>query len=281
MTYYAVANGREKGIFTNWDDCNKSIKGFPCAKFKKFSSLKDAENFIGDDNKSVKKTNTLHKYFTNSPESKQKCEFVSDYFVYTDGSCINNGKNNAKAGIGIYFGENDTRNVSERITGKQTNNTAELSAIIKVYYQIETDIKNGKNITIVSDSIYAINCITTYGKTCSMKGWKDDIPNKELVKKGYEIYNNYDNVKFKHIKAHTCKTDNHSLGNEKADKLANNAIGLEHCPYDTQKIYLNVPYAKKEEVKILGGMWDKNKKKWYINSSNENKDVILDKFKSN
>ena len=24
-------------------------------------------------------------------------------FIYTDGSCINNGKPNAKAGIGIYF----------------------------------------------------------------------------------------------------------------------------------------------------------------------------------
>ena len=45
--------------------------------------------------------------------------------VFTDGACSNNGRKNAKAGIGVYFGENDERNISKRITGKQTNNTAE------------------------------------------------------------------------------------------------------------------------------------------------------------
>ena len=33
-------------------------------------------------------------------------------YVYTDGACINNGKPNARAGIGVYFGENDSRNIS-------------------------------------------------------------------------------------------------------------------------------------------------------------------------
>ena len=53
--------------------------------------------------------------------------------VFTDGSCSMNGTSNAKAGIGIYFGKNDIRNVSQRIKGKQTNNTAELSAVIEVF----------------------------------------------------------------------------------------------------------------------------------------------------
>ena len=69
------------------------------------------------------------------------------YFVYTDGSCSNNGKSNAKAGIGVYFGDNDSRNVSERINGKQTNNRAELLAILKAGQIIGKD-----NVTIVSDS---------------------------------------------------------------------------------------------------------------------------------
>ena len=54
-------------------------------------------------------------------------------FVYTDGACSNNGKSNALAGIGIYFGPNDGRNVSRLVTGKQTNNVAELTAIIEAY----------------------------------------------------------------------------------------------------------------------------------------------------
>ena len=44
-----------------------------------------------------------------------------DYYVYTDGACSNNGNSNAKAGMGVYFSENDMRNVSKRIKGKQTN----------------------------------------------------------------------------------------------------------------------------------------------------------------
>jgi ribonuclease HI len=85
-------------------------------------------------------------------------------YVYTDGACSNNGKKNAKAGIGIYFGHDDPRNVSQRIEGKQTNNTAELGAILHVYTILEKDILSGKKIGIVTDSIYAIRCATTYGK---------------------------------------------------------------------------------------------------------------------
>jgi ribonuclease HI len=146
-----------------------------------------------------------------------------DYYVYTDGACSNNGKKNALAGIGIYFGEQDNRNVSQRIDGKQTNNTAELGAILHLYTIIEKDILSGKKIGIVTDSIYAIRCATTYGKKCAYASWKMDIPNKEMVKKAYELYN-ATKVEFIHVMAHTGNTDVHSLGNREADRLATNAI---------------------------------------------------------
>jgi ribonuclease HI len=87
-----------------------------------------------------------------------------DYYLYTDGACINNGKENAIAGFGIYFGENDIRNVSKRVQGKQSNNTAELTAIIETFPIIQPDIDLGKKIVIMSDSEYAIKCCTSYGK---------------------------------------------------------------------------------------------------------------------
>ena len=34
---------------------------------------------------------------------------MSSIKVFTDGACSNNGKPNAKAGLGVYFGENDQR----------------------------------------------------------------------------------------------------------------------------------------------------------------------------
>ena len=223
MVFYAVANGRTIGIFCNWNDCNNSIKGYKNALYKKFNTREEADNFI-----QINKTN----HTNNTNHTKEVVDFNPEYYVYTDGACSNNGKANAIAGIGIFFGIDDNRNVSKKIEGKQTNNTAELSAIIENYSIIENDIINGKKIAIVSDSEYAIKCVSSYGEKCCKKDWNVDIPNKELVKTVYDNYKDKRNIQFIHVKAHTNNTDIHSFGNDQADKLANMAIGLENCPYN-------------------------------------------------
>ena len=210
---------------------------------------------------------------------EDETDFNPDYYVYTDGACSNNGRENAKAGIGIFLGQDDPRNVSEPVEGKQSNNTAELIAIIKTWPIVKNDILMGKRVTIVSDSVYAIRCASSYGEKCSNQGWKKDIPNKYLVKIAFEIYHDQQNVQFMHIKAHTSNLDIHSLGNDGADKLANKAIGLEHCPYDKpEKVYLNISYQEKDKIKIMGGKWDAKKKKWFIHSDNTNKEHIIGLF---
>lgn len=283
MTFYAVANGRTIGIFLNWNDCNNSVKGYKNALYKKFDTKEEADNFIkankiniDDINNKIQNQNH-NNVIMNSKDDN--IVFNPDYYVYTDGACSNNGRDNALAGIGIFFGINDNRNISKKIEGKQTNNTAELSAIVETYHIIENDILNGKKIAIVSDSEYAIKCVSSYGEKCYKKGWNVDIPNKELVKTAYEMYKDKLNVQFIHIKAHTHNTDIHSFGNDNADKLANIAIGLESCPYNTStKIYLIIPFIKKDEIKKLGGSWDANKKKWFVYDNNKNIDYILTNF---
>ena len=183
-------------------------------------------------------------------------------YVYTDGACTNNGHKNAAAGIGIYFGDDDQRNVSAKIDGKQSNNTAELTAIIRTYEILKNDIEMGKEVTIVSDSIYAIRCAGEYGLKNANCNWMKDIPNKELVRQIYELYSAQPNVNFMHIKAHTANQDIHSIGNDHADRLANMAIGVSECPYS--RIYLNVPFAEKENAKTHGAKWDPKKKKWWV-----------------
>jgi len=199
-------------------------------------------------------------------------DFIPDYYVYTDGSCSNNGKPNARAGIGIYFSQDDPRNVSAIVNGKQTNNVAELSAIIETYSIIENDIMEGKRVMIMSDSVYAIRCVTTYGEKCDKTGWKDEIPNKELVKIAYDLYKEKPNIRFQHVLAHTNGTDIHSIGNDYADKLANKAIGVESC--SNNKIYLNVPFSKKDEIKRLGGRWDTSKKKWFVHNNKQIEHIL-------
>ncbi|KAH9859091.1 hypothetical protein C2E23DRAFT_910558, partial [Lenzites betulinus] len=50
--------------------------------------------------------------------------------VYTDGSCIQNGEENASAGAGVYFGHGDCRNAAERVPGeKQSNQAGEVYAV--------------------------------------------------------------------------------------------------------------------------------------------------------
>ena len=216
MPYYAVAAGKQVGIFENWNDCKSSVSGFRGAIYKKFDSKSEAETFIQVNQTTEIQPNTI-------PEE-------IDYSVYTDGACSNNGKASACAGIGVFFGKDDPRNVSRKVVGKQTNNTAELTAIIDTHPLIYPDLVAGKKIAIVSDSEYAIKCATSYGEKCNKTGWKKEIPNKELVKTIYELYVET-RVQFIHIRAHTDNTDVHSIGNDQVDKLANIAIGLENCPY--------------------------------------------------
>lgn len=206
MPFYAVANGRNVGLFTTWKECQSSVIGFPNARFKKFETREEAEQFIRPD-------------VVNKEELETT---LTEYFVYTDGACSNNGRHNALAGIGIFFGVGDSRNVSRRIEGKQTNNTAELTAILEAYPLIKADILQGKRMTIVSDSEYAIRCVTSYGDKCEKQGWSE-IPNLELVKAAYTLYKDSP-VQFIHIKAHTHCTDVHSLGNAYADKLATDSL---------------------------------------------------------
>ena len=71
--------------------------------------------------------------------------FVSDdIIVFTDGSTFNNqakDKSKAKAGVGVFFGDKDKRNISFSLNGtkfKKTNQVAEILAIIMA---IETLIR--------------------------------------------------------------------------------------------------------------------------------------------
>ena len=259
--FYAVANGRAVGVFTNWTDCKHSVQGFSGAVFKKFDTKIDAEAFIASNSldENVGEA-TLAEVFGMNSENVSRRSFPSelrrhakycrrsldlsqsvpisadisiqlneshpDYYVYTDGACSKNGMRGASAGIGVYFGEGDARNVSKRLPGKQTNNVAELTAIISAFPFIESDIRGGKRITIVTDSEYSIKCASSYGERCAKKGWIDDIPNKELVRQIYTLYSREPNIRFIHVKAHTGLSDIHSVGNHHADRLATDALNV-------------------------------------------------------
>jgi ribonuclease HI len=99
--------------------------------------------------------------------------------VYTDGSCTDNGKENAKSGGGAWFGQNDPRNKALRVPGEShSNQIGELAAVIVAlqntprFYPLE----------IVSDSKYVIDGLTSHLREWEDRGWIG-IQNATLFKK--------------------------------------------------------------------------------------------------
>ena len=77
--------------------------------------------------------------------------------VYADGACIDNGQDNAQAAIGVFWNDNDEKNISEvvPVNQPQTNGYAKLSAVIRA---IETAVNVGlSEVTVKSDSRYVVN----------------------------------------------------------------------------------------------------------------------------
>ncbi|KAL9650653.1 hypothetical protein ABK040_016370 [Willaertia magna] len=44
--YYAVANGRRKGIYLTWDECKAQVDEFQGARYKSFKTLEEANDFL-------------------------------------------------------------------------------------------------------------------------------------------------------------------------------------------------------------------------------------------
>jgi ribonuclease HI len=228
----------------------------------------------------------------------ERIEEEQDIDVYIDGSCINNGKINAKAGYGVFFETDDCRNESNVVQGKQTNNTGELTAMIRALEILKKEIEDKRNINIYTDSEYVMKCTGSYGEKLAKNNWKtkeDKIPpNLKLLQKIYELYHgNKKHIKLHHIKAHTNLSDKHSIGNSQADRLANLAVNPNFEERDedicgfkniyvvvasSAKNFINVSYTYKDAMKKLGCKWDMNKKKWYFedNISEENIKSIKD-----
>lgn len=236
VNYYAVKIGKKPGIYLSWDECKENVNRFSKAQYKKFESKIEAENYMNDHIKNTTNhekviLNTEIQNYTKAPIINQ-CQIVDDNYdfancinVYTDGSCINNGTVHAVAGCGIYFGENDNKNISFKLKKKNdydnTNNRAELKAILKAIKILKSHIENNKIVIIHTDSQYSMTCFTS---TTITKKKVDKIPNYDYVIKGNNLCKSHLNIKFHHVKAHTSNKDIHSIGNDNADRLANLAI---------------------------------------------------------
>lgn len=50
------------------------------------------------------------------------------------------------------------------------------------------------------------------------------------------------------------------------------------CIDESQRTYLYVPYENRSEAKFFGAYWCANKKQWYVNDCNKNKNKLITKY---
>ncbi|KAI4944238.1 hypothetical protein J4E91_008793 [Alternaria rosae] len=144
--------------------------------------------------------------------------------VYTDGGSRGNGNVGARAGCGVYFGPQDSRNVQEPLRGEpQTNNRAELVAISRAIDHVPID----RDMEIISDSRYSRDCLTQWVPGWERKGWKNahgkDVMNKEIIQPILARIREREKAgaktKITWVKAHDVDP-----GNIQADNFANQAM---------------------------------------------------------
>lgn len=223
--FYAVYSGRVPGIYYTWDECKEQVNGFKKPQYKKFTNYNDALQYMKDPNSLPKSSTQSQTVGPSSFVGNSNASNTTE--IYTDGACLYNGSPQAKAGIGIFFGDGSPRNVSDPVPNGlveadcyPTNQLAELYAISRAMEICIADasIRNS-NIIIYTDSKYGINCLTRWITAWEKNHWILSSSGKPVkhqnLLKCMKIQMSQLCITFQHVLGHKG-----IYGNEMADKLA-------------------------------------------------------------
>eukprot|EP00183_Erythrolobus_madagascarensis_P000229 CAMPEP_0185847928 /NCGR_PEP_ID=MMETSP1354-20130828/2996_1 /TAXON_ID=708628 /ORGANISM="Erythrolobus madagascarensis, Strain CCMP3276" /LENGTH=183 /DNA_ID=CAMNT_0028548263 /DNA_START=73 /DNA_END=624 /DNA_ORIENTATION=- len=153
--------------------------------------------------------------------------------IYVDGACLSNGQHEAVSGYGIWFGDEDERNVSRslreekqtcRDDAKQTNNRAELHALIHALEIVKQGARASEETVVIwSDSSLTVKGANEWMQNWKQLGWarpgKRTLVNADLWIKldaALSSVRATHNVEIRWVRGHSGV-----YGNERADALAN------------------------------------------------------------
>lgn len=201
--YYAVKNGRDIGIFTTWDKCKNSVHGYPNAKYKSFTCLKEASAYLDG---SSEGNNTKENIFDDLCEDKEWIAYVDGSYnistkIYGYGAIVFTGDKEFE-----FDGCGDEPELSQ-----MRNVSGELMGVIKV---IDFAVEQGASSIKIYYDYMGIECWAN-------KEWK---ANKDFTKKYVQFIDDRREkicIKFAKVKAHSG-----DKYNEIVDKLAKKAVGL-------------------------------------------------------
>lgn len=194
--FYAVRAGRETGIFTTWAQCEKAIKGFSGAVYKKFDTEIEAKKWFNGDS------------LENKGEAKGN-SILTDYDVYTDGSYINGQYSWAYAFVKDNEVVYEDSNVGKSSEAAVMRNVA--GEIAAVLYAVKRAAELGATVRIHHD--YAGIAFWVTGE------WK---ANNEFTQTYARLMKGYQGVYvFEKVKAHSG-----NQFNDYVDQKAKAALGI-------------------------------------------------------
>jgi len=207
--FYAVAAGRECGIFKDWAVVEKLVKGYAGARYKSFSSHDEAETWLAHPVYEKNKTRPKDKSSRTLPGGSEQGSLA----VYTDGGCINNP---GPGGYGVVIDNNGKQLELSGGFRHTTNNRMEMMAAIAALQWLGSV---QQKIYLYTDSSYLVNGINKgWARRWQKNGWRKSdrgtVLNVDLWKKLLALLEGR-NVHFHWVKGHAGLELN-----ERCDRLA-------------------------------------------------------------